>query len=238
MLRSVFITLFFPFRGLDVGDNLSGQLTPSLGSFFKTRKMKKYSRITKNSIKVFIFAHLAIFVYINIMSLAPYNGWLINNEAISNFLISMFVFCVSGLLFVYSFGLLLVKYQKDSWVAGIPLVISSVTWLLVLFLLPFLNLPFRFHQKDYENSAKIVIRSQGENKIALPEEYRHTSVTGGVVLIYGRVFYMQSIGMMGEYGPGYLYDPSNVPERVCTKSSGIFLVPNWYWCTLDWSIVW
>ncbi|OQY28465.1 MAG: hypothetical protein B6I38_09160 [Anaerolineaceae bacterium 4572_5.1] len=144
--------------------------------------MKKYSRITKNSIKVFTFVHLAIFTYFIITSLAPYNSWLINDEAITNLVIGTSVFFVSGLLFVYSFGLLIVKYPKDSWGAGIPLAISSVMWLLVLFVVPFLDLSFRLHQKDYENSAKTVILSQGENVVALPEEYRHTSVTGEVII--------------------------------------------------------
>jgi len=201
-------------------------------------KTKQYSQITKISIKVFAIVHIAIFIYINIVTLTPYSGWLINDEALTGLLTGAFISVVSILLFVYSFGLLIVKYSEDSWGAGIPIAISIVTWVLTLVVFPFLDLPFRIYQKDYENSAKIVIRTEGENSVALPEEYCHTSVTCGVVLTYGRVFYMRSIGMMGEYGPGYLYDPGNKPEEVCVSSSKILFVPDWYNCQLDWNIVW
>ncbi|WP_420631874.1 hypothetical protein [Candidatus Leptofilum sp.] len=47
---------------------------------------------------------------------------------------------------------------------------------------------------------------------------------------YGRLFYLQSIGLMAELGPGYLYDPQDNPEEVCFQSTRI--VENWYDCSL------
>lgn len=201
-----------------------------------------FGGITNISIKIFAVFHIFVFIYFNRSLFAPSNGWIIGDEAKANLFTGVLLLCIGSILFFYSFFLLLVKYSRDSWKAGIPIAISSATWVSTLFILPFLadslDLSFRTHQRDYEESAKIMVKIQGETQAALPLEYRHTSVTGGVYLVEGRVFYMQSIGMMAEFGPGFLFDPTNKPDEVCINFSKILFAKNWYDCDLNWNLLW
>lgn len=198
-----------------------------------------FGGIVNISTKIFAVYHIFVFLYFNKNLLKPYNGWLIGDKALMEFFTGILLLCIGGVLFLYSFILLIVRYSRDALRAGIPFAISSGTWILTMFVLPLLagslDLSFRIHQRDFEESAKIMINIQGE-EAALPSEYRHISVTGGVYLIEGRVFYMQSIGMMAEFGPGYLYDPYEKPEEVCENFSRIIFVENWYSCNLNWNL--
>ena len=200
-----------------------------------------FGGITNISIKIFAVFHAFVFLYFSRGLFSPYNGWIIGDKAKAELLTGVLLLCTGSILFVYSFFLFMVKYARDSWRAGIPIAISSATWILTLFILPFvvssLDLSFRIHQRDFEESAKIMINIQDEEEAALPLEYRHISVTGGVYLVDRRVFYMQSIGMMAEFGPGYLYDPSEKPEEVCVNFSKIIFVENWYSCDLHWNLL-
>jgi hypothetical protein len=201
-----------------------------------------FGGITSISIKVFAVFHAFVFVYFSRSLFSPYNGWIIGDKAKAELLAGMLLICLSGILFAYSFFLFMVKYSKDSWQAGIPIAISTSTWVLTLFILPFFanffDLPFRIHQKEFEESAVIMANIQRKTEAALPSKYSDISVTGGVYLVEGRVFYMQSIGMMAEYGPGYLYDPSKKPEEVCIRFSRVFFTTNWYDCNLNWNLLW
>jgi hypothetical protein len=203
--------------------------------------MKNYSRLTQVSIYIFVLFHILVFIYFCPNFFGPYDGSISSNESMSEFLLGFFLF-LSGIgLFIYSLFLFLSKYSKESWGAGIPLAISSFTWVMIMIIIPLFNSTFdtfyQIHKEDFNTSALLMIETQNETWVHLPYEYRYLSVTGGVRLSNGRVFYMQSIGMMGEEGPGYLYDPESKPEEVCTKSSVIFWTKNWYECDLNWKLL-
>jgi hypothetical protein len=97
-----------------------------------------FGGITNISIKVFAVFHTFVFLYFSQSLFSPYNGWIIGDKAKAELFTGTLLLCVGGILFVYSFFLLMVKYSRDSWRAGIPISISSATWVLTLFILPFL----------------------------------------------------------------------------------------------------
>jgi hypothetical protein len=203
--------------------------------------MNKYSRTTHKSILISTLIHTAMLLFFGCSSLFPSNGMIITSTAQSYLLISTSFFCISGIFFVYSLGLFIAKYSKDSLGAGIPFGISVISWLSLIFILPFLfntlDLRFRLFQNDFKESAKIAVSSLGETKITLPDEYRHISIAGDAYLVQGKAFFMESVGMMAEYGPGYLYDSYDKPEEVCTNFSPVLLVDHWYRCSLNWNLI-
>lgn len=186
------------------------------------------------SIKVFLIFQSMVLLFFTYSSFMPSNG-------VANVFIGTPVICAEGVFFIFSIGLYIVKSSQDSKGAITPFLIFVATWLLVFFvsfIVSKLDLRFRFFQRDFEESARIALTIQG-NEYRLPKEYQHLSATSSAFIVQGRVFYMESIGMMSEPGPGYLFDPSDRPDAVCYEVSRVPFVPHWYRCSyLDWALVW
>lgn len=191
------------------------------------------SRIVKISLWGTAVFHLFFFLYILIIQiLRPTNGQITGDGSTLGF--DLILIMISGLLVVYALVLLLLKIRSDGWRAGLPLFLSIGMPVVTLFLLPALDsslhLRFRLNQSAFVQSAEELYPPQSDNELALPEQYQHLTVGGSVMVVNGRLFYLQSIGMMAELGPGYLYDPQNNPTEVCFQSTQI--IENWYDCNL------
>lgn len=148
--------------------------------------------------------------------------------------LDLVLLAIIGLFLLSTLILFLFKIRTDGWRAGFPLFVTVGMTMVTLIFLPTLDsslhLRFRLYQSDFTQSAQELYPPETDRGFALPETYQHLTVGGTVMPVDGRLFYLQSIGMMAELGPGYLYDPQNNPEEVCFQSERI--IENWYKCRL------
>lgn len=191
------------------------------------------SRLVKFSLWATAAFQLLFLIYLLIFQiLSPTNSQITGSGSTLGLDLALLAIC--GLFLLYTLLLFVFKIRTEGWRAGLPLVVTVGLMLFTFAIIPALDanlhLRFRLYRSDFAQSATELYPPDANREFALPEQYQHLTVGGTVMPVEGRLFYLQSIGLMAEFGPGYLYDPQNNPDAICTNISPI--VENWYKCNL------